>query len=368
MKNRSLSLLLMLALGAASAQTSQAVSTDTRLSKSNVTFKIVRDGSSLMALLTAVAKSAGYELILDPALDSLVAPSVGAGSGVPADSGTAQAPSASPSLLTYDFVGKPFNQVWPFLMDIYGLNYEVVRLGNQDVLRVGRSPIQRIIALPKTLDAVRVEERVKLAFGSRVAAPQVATTPGAAPAAAPVSDIVLDSPTLKIVGEPTSNSLIVRGSNQEVAQVETLVAQIIASQPPELAKTVVPVSPITQFIYSVKGEQADAQAVLDSQYKDILTVTPVGKTGQLVLNGPKNQIDAALALLSQVDKPRPVAGWPRCSAGRLRGQGRPERHRHIAGRSVPGPQGDAGGHDGPTGAERPERAGGRRPGTAGQRR
>ncbi|WP_420595645.1 secretin N-terminal domain-containing protein [Deinococcus sp.] len=314
MKNRSLSLLLMLALGAASAQTSQAasaISTDARLSKSNVTFKIVRDGSSLMALLTAVAKSAGYELILDPALDSLVAPSVGQGSGVPADGGAAPASPAGAvnSQLTYDFVGKPFNQVWPFLMDIYGLNYEVVRLGSQDVLRVGRSPIQRIIALPKTLDAVRVEERVKLAFGSRAPAPQVAAAPGAAPAA-PASDIVLDSPTLKIVGEPTSNSLIVRGSNQEVAQVEGLVKEIIASQPPELAKTVVPVSPITQFIYSVKGEQADAQAVLDSQYKDILTVTPVGKTGQLVLNGPKNQIDAALALLSQVDKPAQLQAGP----------------------------------------------------------
>ena len=307
MKNRSLSLLLMLALGAASAQTlqpSSTVSADTRLSESNVTFKIVRDGSNLMALLTAIAKAAGYELILDPALDSLTAAGVGSGSGVPAEGTSATATASSATLLTYDFIGKPFNQVWPFLMDVYGLNYEVVRLGNTDVLRVGKSPIQRIIALPKVLDATLVEERVKLAFGTRQ--PMAAPTPapaGSAPATtAPGSDIVLDSPTLKIVGEPTSNSLIVRGSNQEVVQVENLVKQIIASQPPELVKTTVQNVPSVQQVYSVQGNQKDIAALIGAQYP-ALKIIPVGSTGQLVLNGPKDQIDDALTLLTQVDKP-----------------------------------------------------------------
>ena len=96
MKNRSLILLLTLALSAASAQsapTGSAVSTDARLSKATVTFKIVRDGTGLMALLTAIAKSAGYELILDPALDSLITPGVGTGSGaVSSDTATRPGP------------------------------------------------------------------------------------------------------------------------------------------------------------------------------------------------------------------------------------------------------------------------------------
>ncbi|AZI42726.1 secretin [Deinococcus psychrotolerans] len=306
MKNRSLILLLTLALSAASAQSAQpgnAVSADTRLSKANVTFKIVRDGTGLMALLTAVAKSAGYELILDPALDSLITPGVGSGSGVTSDAATPQAaqPGVSATQLTYDFASKPFNQVWPFLMDVYGLNYDVVKLGSSEVLRVGKNPIQRIVVLPKTLDASLVGERVKLAFGTRQMSAPVAVTTGSPAPQTAGGDIVLDSPTLKIVGEPISNSLIIRGNNQEVSQVEALVKEIIASQPPELAKVVVPVSPVIQSIYNVKGAQDDAVALIKDQYPS-LAVTAVGKTGQLILSGQKAQIDAALTLLTQVDR------------------------------------------------------------------
>ena len=302
MKKRSLSLLLMLALGAASAQTSPAAaSADVRLSKSSVTFKIVRDGGNLSALLTAVAKSAGYELVLDPALDSMTTAGTAAGN---AEAGS-PAVNASTTMLTYDFAGKPFNQVWPFLMDVYGLNYDVVRLGSQDVLRVSRSPIQKIIALPRTLDTALVEERIKLAFGTRKST-ALSTSSGQAPV---VSEIVLDSPTLKIVGEPTSSSLIVRGTNKEVREVEALVTQIVASQPPELVKTVVPVSPVVQQIYSVKGEQADAEALIKAQFPGI-NVTPVGKTGKLVLSGQKILIDGALALLGQVDRPAQLTASP----------------------------------------------------------
>ncbi|WP_293914710.1 secretin N-terminal domain-containing protein [Deinococcus sp.] len=304
MKKRSLSLFLMLALGAAGAQTSPAVaSADARLSKSNVTFRITRDGGNLTALLTAVAKSAGYELVLDPALDTMST----AGAGAAAEAGS-PATNASTSMLTYDFAGKPFNQVWPFLMDVYGLNYEVVRLGNQDVLRVGRSPIQKIIALPRTLDTALVENRVKLAFGTR----KVITEKSGSDAASSSStrdDIVLDSPTLKIVGEPTSSSLIVRGTNKEVREVEALVTQIVAAQPPELVKTVTPASPVIQQIYAVKGEQADAEAVIKSQFPGI-NVTAVGKTGKLVLSGQKILIDTALALLAQVDRPAQLTASP----------------------------------------------------------
>ena len=359
MKKRSLTLLLTLALSAASAQsasTANALSVDPRLSKANVTFKIVRDGTGLMALLTAVAKAAGYELILDPGLDSLITPSVGNGSGVSSSeavsSQTAGQSGATSTLLTYDFIGKPFNQVWPFLMDVYSLNYEVVRLGNQDVLRVSKNPIQTIIALPKTLDAAKVEERVKLAFGSRQA-PASTSTATSTPASP--GDIVLDSPTLKIVGEPSSNSLIVRGSNQEVLQVEALVKQIVASQPPELAKVVVPVSPVIQYIYNVKGVQADAAALLKDQYPGI-TVTSVGQTGQLVLSGQQSQINAALELLGKVDKPLAAQSGPDLAQQIYTVQGRPQRHCRRHRRAVSGAQGHHGGRDQPADSQRPQAA------------
>ncbi len=83
----------------------------------------------------------------------------------------------------------------------------------------------------------------------------------------------------------------------------------MASQPPELAKVVVPVSPVIQYIYNVKGAQADAAALLRDQYPAI-TVTSVGQTGQLVLSAQKTQIDAALELLGKVNKPLAAQSGP----------------------------------------------------------
>ncbi|GAA5441044.1 putative type IV piliation system protein DR_0774 [Deinococcus caeni] len=60
-----------------------------------------------------------------------------------------------------------------------------------------------------------------------------------------------------------------------------------------------------QRVYAVKGAQADIVAVLAAQYPG-LKVTPVGQTGQLVITGPQNQLDAAVALLGQVDRVAPV--------------------------------------------------------------
>ena len=60
-----------------------------------------------------------------------------------------------------------------------------------------------------------------------------------------------------------------------------------------------------QRVYAVKGAQADIVALLAAQYPG-LKVTPVGQTGQLVITGPQNQLDAAVALLGQVDRVAPV--------------------------------------------------------------
>ncbi|WP_339096645.1 secretin N-terminal domain-containing protein [Deinococcus sp. VB142] len=60
--------------------------------------------------------------------------------------------------------------------------------------------------------------------------------------------------------------------------------------------------PEVQRIYTVRGQVADITTLLGMQFPN-LRVTSVGQTGQLVLNGTQAQIDTALALLGQVDRP-----------------------------------------------------------------
>ncbi len=84
-----------------------------------------------------------------------------------------------------------------------------------------------------------------------------------------------------------------------------------------------PVSPTIQFIYNVKGVQADAAALLKEQFPAI-TVTSVGQTGQLVLSGQKNQIDTALELLGKVDKPLQAQSGPDVQQVIYAAKGKPE--------------------------------------------
>ncbi|MEW6422974.1 MAG: secretin N-terminal domain-containing protein, partial [Deinococcota bacterium] len=301
-------LLLTAALGMAAAQsTSPAPGTpgpriaDTQLSTANVTVEIGRYGGPLSSLLGALAKAAGYGLILDANVDAL-----GSAAGtVSAASGTDTTGGARP--IVYSFQNKPFNEVWPLLMDVYGLSYEVVRLGGQPVLRVSNTPIQRVVPL-RNADATQASTQVKLFFGTPTYSetPQKDAQGNVTGVARTLVDVKLDSPTLRVVPDVRSNSVIVRGTNKEVAEVERLLAQLdatgsrnnTASAPEPAAQTV-------QRVYTVKGQQADITALLGAQYPG-LKVTPVGQTGQLVITGPQNQLDAALALLAQVDRPAPA--------------------------------------------------------------
>ena len=333
MKNRSLTLLMTASLGLASvpgalaqsnpapvtapATTAPVMATpaapavsssqtaDARLAAANVSLEIGTYSGPLSSLLAAVAKSAGYDVIFDTDVDGLSGAS-SAGTTAAAPTGTAATTTTTGSRpVVYNFRNTPFNQVWPLLMDIYGLSYEVVQVGPAQVLRISATPIQRVIAL-KNANAVDAVNQVKLFFGTPTYSetPQKDAQGNVTGVTRTLSDVKIDSPTLRIVADSRTNSLIVRGTNREVADVQRLAAQLdqqvatVGSATPDSAQTV-------QRVYAVKGQQADIVALLAAQYPN-LKVTAVGQTGQLVITGAQNQIEAALNLLAGVDKPTPV--------------------------------------------------------------
>ena len=332
MNNRSLTLLISASLGLASLSGAfgQTVQTpaqpsaqpppastqstaDSRLAASNVSLEIGTYSGPLSSLLAAVAKSAGYDVIFDTDVDGLSGASSAATSAAPASGlGTAPAASAAPSPgntgsrpVVYNFRNTPFNQVWPLLMDIYGLSYEVVQIGPGQVLRIGANPIQRVIAL-KNANAVDAVNQVKLFFGTPTysEAQQKDAQGNVTGVTRTLADVKIDSPTLRIVADSRTNSLIVRGTNREVSDVQRLAAQL-DQQVASAASSAATNAQTVQRVYSVKGQQADIVAVLAAQYPN-LKVTAVGQTGQLVITGVQNQLDAALSLLGSVDRVTPV--------------------------------------------------------------
>ena len=324
MNNRSLTLLITASLGLASlsgafAQTTQTLpansqsATDPQLAAAKVSLEIGTYNGPLSSLLAAVAKSAGYDVIFDTDVDGLSGASSAATSAAPASGlGTAPAASAAPSPgntgsrpVVYNFRNTPFNQVWPLLMDIYGLSYEVVQIGPGQVLRIGANPIQRVIAL-KNANAVDAVNQVKLFFGTPTysEAQQKDAQGNVTGVTRTLADVKIDSPTLRIVADSRTNSLIVRGTNREVSDVQRLAAQL-DQQVASAASSAATNAQTVQRVYSVKGQQADIVAVLAAQYPN-LKVTAVGQTGQLVITGVQNQLDAALSLLGSVDRVTPV--------------------------------------------------------------
>lgn len=109
----------------------------------------------LSVLLSALARSAGYEVIYNFNVDALPlidganisGNSTAQGQGNQAQSGSYSLPIGKPTELpakpvVYSLTNKPFNDVWPLLMDVYDLQYEVIRVGNGDVIRISQRPAQ----------------------------------------------------------------------------------------------------------------------------------------------------------------------------------------------------------------------------------
>ncbi|MFC5847347.1 secretin N-terminal domain-containing protein [Deinococcus petrolearius] len=276
---------------------------DPQLSRADVTIEMGNYSGPLSSLLAAVSKAAGYGLILDVNVDLLQG---GAGTADTGTAATGTAPATGTGTtgrpVVYSFRNKPFNQVWPLLMDVYGLSYEVVQVGGQPVLRVGNAPIQRIVKL-QNADAAQLTNQVKLFFGTPTynEAPQRDAQGNTVGVTRTLVDVKLDSPTLRIVPDLRSNSVVVRGTNREVGEVGRLLAQLDVAPSAAGAGSASTNVQTVQRVYAVRGQQADISSLLAAQYPN-LRVTPVGQTGQLVLTGPQNQLDAALGLLGQVDR------------------------------------------------------------------
>lgn len=338
------------ALGMAGAQTL----TDARLATANVSLEMGQRAMPLSVTLAALARSAGYDIVFDVNVDSLP---------------NASGPTA-PTM--YSFQNKPFNEVWPLLMDVYGLNYRVVQVGGKDVLRVSNTPLQRVVTL-QNATAADVEARLKsflpnlrvvsdprtnslIVSGTNreladldglladldravATAPTTPTTP-----ATPTTPETPTTPATPVTPEPPAPDPVVQNSialqNAQAADVETRLKalfpnlRIVADartntvfvsatakefadvntivtqldRAVQQANTQAP-DPTTQYVYSVKGSTADIVTFLKTTYPT-LVVTPIGQTGQIVVSGPTSVLNTAFTLLNQVDRPLPppVAG------------------------------------------------------------
>lgn len=334
--------MMTVALGMAGAQTL----TDARLATANVSLEMGQRAMPLSVTLAALARSAGYDIVFDVNVDSLP---------------NASGPTA-PTM--YSFQNKPFNEVWPLLMDVYGLNYRVVQVGGKDVLRVSNTPLQRVVTL-QNATAADVEARLKsflpnlrvvsdprtnslivsgtnreladldglLADLDRAVAtapttpttpatPETPTTPATPvtpepPAPDPVvqNSIALQNaqaadvetrlkalfPNLRIVADARTNTVFVSATAKEFADVNAIVTQL--DRAVQQAATQAP-DPVVQRVYSVQSSPEEIASFLRSTYPT-LVVTPVGKTAQIVVSGPTSTVTTAFTLLGQVDRPLP---------------------------------------------------------------
>ncbi|UQN07050.1 type II secretion system protein GspD [Deinococcus sp. QL22] len=364
--NKRHALLLTAALGMAAAQTSTTtaspaaqtslapnaaptIAPDPQLSKATITVNVGVYSGPLSSLLAALAKAAGYEVIFDANVDSLntaanlaAAPAAGVATipATPAAATAAGSTTARPLVLS--FTDKPFNEVWPLLMDVYGLSYQTLPLGGKTLLRVGNTPptVQRIYTARGTqadvlalltaqyptlrvsavgqtgqlvLSGSQTQIDSALALLTQVDRPVISTV-DTSPAMQRVyavngqqADVLAlltaQFPTLRVTGVGQTGQLVLSGQQSQLDAALALLAQV------DRAPTPVPtaeISPTVQRVYTVKGQQADVSALLTAQFPT-LKVTGVGKTGPLVLTGPQTQIEAALALLAQVDLTPPVA-------------------------------------------------------------
>ncbi|MCY1701968.1 type II secretion system protein GspD [Deinococcus sp. SL84] len=290
----------------AAAQTQSAAS-DPALSRANITIETGRYQGPLSGLLGAIAKSAGYELVLEVNVDTLAA----------------EGEQARP--VAYSFRDKPFNEVWPLLMDVYGLNYEIVRLGDQEVIRVNNTLVQRVVDL-EAADPNYVVERAKVFFGSVIArqenqsstnqntqgntqsgtgtANTSSNSTGSGNGTQLTYNNVFETETLKVVADNVGKKVIIRGNNKEVRDVERFVRSIdqaaVSQRNEQLSKYGDIVNSTKREIYIANGNAAGIRDFITGQYPALRVVALPNNAG-LLIEGNTAVVDDALALLRQVD-------------------------------------------------------------------
>lgn len=294
--------LLTATLGMAAAQTSPAparsgVTNDTRLSSALITVNTGSFKGPLSALLSALAKSAGYEVVFNFNVDAL--PLV-----TDASATTAQAPATasggtpvlSAKPVAYNLINRPFNEVWPLLMDVYELQYDLVNLGKGQVLRISQRPAQLAVPL-RYITAKYAEQKSLEFFGTpRYFEVPIYDNAGKAVDKARQQDGYDLPGSMRIIADVENNRLIAGGTSDETAKIRSFIATI------DIPKSASPVTPQGQVIYTANSSPADVNNVLKSQFPD-LKVTPIGQTPKLIISGSKSDLDAAVALLTQIDTP-----------------------------------------------------------------
>ncbi|GAA5512622.1 putative type IV piliation system protein DR_0774 [Deinococcus carri] len=326
-------LLLTAALGMAAAQTAPAsvqsaapavqARVDPQLTSSPVSVNTGSYRGPLSMLLAALAKSAGYEVVFNFNVDALAlidgalttsssttTTSTAGGSNTQSVSttgslgyasaiGRPQELSAKP--IAYSFVNKPFNEVWPLLMDVYELQYSVVRVGNGQVLRISQRPAQLAVPL-SNINAQYAYQRALEFFGERTYTElPIRDSSGAIVDKVRQFDGYVLAGTLKIVTDTENNRLIVGGTAEDTAKVRSFISTI------DVPKAQVASVPQSQVIYTAQGSPADVVNFVKARYPN-LSLTQYGASSQLIVSGIKNDVDAALTLLAQVDRPTPQTG------------------------------------------------------------
>lgn len=378
-KRHALLLTAVLGMATAYAQTApttttvntlQTVYRDPSLTSAPITANVGKYVGPLSTFLASIAKSAGYEVVFNFNIDALalINGEIVFGNSTASVTTSYATPLGRPQELpakpvVHNFSNAPFNEAWPLLMDVYELDYQLVKVGSANVIRIGQRPKQ--LALPlKFISAESALTAIEKFFGEEKFETVISLDSNNKPfqTTRPTGKFGLPN-SIKVIPDSSNKRLII-GSNSEDgirirSFVETIdvqssgkvistdsiseiyivrgqkesVLQFLRDSFPELIVTDyasgglaiegprtsvnraiillgqvdrAPEIPIVQRIYTVRGQAADITALLAAQYPT-LRVTPVGQTGQLVLNGAQAQLDTALALLEQVDRPAPVA-------------------------------------------------------------
>lgn len=263
---------------------------DTTLSSALVTVNTGVFRGPLSVLLSALAKSAGYDTVYDFNVDAL--PLID-GSGVPSSASGTTSTSYSTATgkpqelgakpIAYSVVNRPFNEVWPLLMDIYELRYEVIQLGSGQILRISQRPSQASIVLKKAR-AVDAVARAKEFLGT-----QIVDKDGI------LQGYAFDSKTMKAIPDIAANRVIVGGTAEEVKKILAFLEEIDRETGASNEAL-----PQVQVIYTANGKAADLQTLLRAEYRNV-TVNALPGTNQLVISGPQDAVTSAQALLSKVD-------------------------------------------------------------------
>ncbi|CAM3231706.1 NolW-like domain-containing protein [Deinococcus saxicola] len=271
----------------------------------------------LSVLLTSIAKSAGYEVIFNFNVDALAlingeivtsGAAVG-GAAAAAGANAAQIVPNAPIVyatplgrplelpakpVAHNFVSKPFNEVWPLLMDVYEMNYEVVKLGDGKVIRISQRPRQLSIALSNITASVARDKATEF-FGEAYYTEEEYRDAAGNRVTRRVFGGYRLPDTLKILADADSNRLIVGGTNEQADKVRSFISTI------DIPKSATPTIAQGQVIYTAKSSPADVSTIVQSQFPS-LKVTPIAQTARVIITGPQSDLDAALKLLAQVDQ------------------------------------------------------------------